>query len=1183
MTRPEGFIPLQQIPSAAVPFPQQERCAQINIVSPTLLTGGAENMARELHAALGKLGYDVALHDASRGPVDVSGGLCTIWWGRVFEGRKPPGSIYVAHSPGGSVPADVEACLPDIDTLVGVSEQCVEKWGGKVIPNGIDPAPWEHVNRLRGRNMFVVGYFGRYEPEKNPIKAVEVLAQLPNKFILATHGSGRLHSAIEAAAERLGVTERVVVGHEEHPIRAMESFDCLLVTSDFEGCPMAVIEAMHAGVPVVAGGEWTQIEPFVNRLIGSNGQVKDLASAVEYTESARAVISRGRELHRAYAREHLTAERMAKDYAHLIDGFLAAPAADAPPQVACPRRRVVCAVDRVGWAFYNIAAQIRRLLRDEYDVEIVAYRDIADQHLQLECDVLVGFWWEGLNDVRALVKADRVVVCLYDMYSWRQQPDKLREVLFSVDAVAVANPQVQEALEAMGWDLPPVYVVPDGVDLDMFPEQHLPQDFALGWCGNSDPTASIDGVEVDDLKGLRLIQEACERTDTALLVQDVSREKEVPHHRMAERFYRQISAYVCMSSEEGGPNTCKEAMACGRPVITTAVGDMPAMIDGSDAGIIVGRSVRELASAIDALKSDDLYRRKAAALRQAKRWAWPEVIGAWRDCLSCEPRDKSMSDLITAFVITTGEPSTSDCIGRLGAQTRKVKIEMIRDVTPMWRAFQEMHDRCETPFFIQVDADMLLDPDAVERLYLGITRQESRCAQYTEWLWGDAEDRPIMGVKIYRHRIVSEFPYTDGLSCEQTQFEAVQEGGYDVTGAPPAWKREQCLGLHYSCQTPAMAYQRWKRLMFKLRGKPEYMGWLTPYPRKMLERYRKDPTEINAAIMQGVITGLGSDMPPDQELDASQPDTSVARLSHYLDSEATAGPRELNLYLTSKCIHECGFCLRQGEGWRGAPDLELHTLKDALRLFPTIRSVCFAGFGEPLMHKDLGPLFDFCNDAGLTTGLITNGALLAEKIEEVKRWRPGHVSVSLNAMDKDQHMRVTGKDTWDQVLDGCAAVKAAGIPLYASFVVGRSVSKMVHKMIEAGRKAGADAIHLHNVLPHSPDYEREVLTADCGQMKWVEYCRTEAMGGQKVSWPVPVGDPADCPRSCKSPFVSLGVDGNGSVTPCRRVLPPDVEKHGGLYWPMLWWSKSFGRFRGAMLGDLALPDVCGQCFGGWSC
>ena len=76
----------------------------------------------------------------------------------------------------------------------------------------------------------------------------------------------------------------------------------------------------------------------------------------------------------------------------------------------------------------------------------------------------------------------------------------------------------------------------------------------------------------------------------------------------------------------------------------------------------------------------------------------------------------SASD-VTALVLTVGEPTTAEAIRAVEAQTLPVReVVIVEGVSPFHRALNEGAARVRTPYFVQVDADMILDPICVETL-----------------------------------------------------------------------------------------------------------------------------------------------------------------------------------------------------------------------------------------------------------------------------------------------------------------------------------------------------------------------------------------------------------------------------------------------------------------------------------
>jgi glycosyltransferase involved in cell wall biosynthesis len=138
--------------------------------------------------------------------------------------------------------------------------------GDKVvtIPNGIEVERVRPtVDRIHARQMlgldrqeFVFGTAGRLEPVKRLDlflhTARHILEKEPRaRFVVAGEGSEleRLH----ALARSLGLEPKVsFLGHRDDIYNVLQTFDVLLLTSDHEGLPMILLEALCLGVNVVA-------------------------------------------------------------------------------------------------------------------------------------------------------------------------------------------------------------------------------------------------------------------------------------------------------------------------------------------------------------------------------------------------------------------------------------------------------------------------------------------------------------------------------------------------------------------------------------------------------------------------------------------------------------------------------------------------------------------------------------------------------------------------------------------------------------------------------------------------------------------------------------------------------------------------------------------------------------------
>ena len=125
------------------------------------------------------------------------------------------------------------------------------------IPNGIELARFADAEPMPlpfGPDRLVIGSVGALRAEKNLPRLLRLLAAVRDlPAVLAICGGGPERERLEAEARRLGLAERVhFAGHCSDPAAAYAAFDLFALTSDTEQMPYSVIEAMAAGLPVVA-------------------------------------------------------------------------------------------------------------------------------------------------------------------------------------------------------------------------------------------------------------------------------------------------------------------------------------------------------------------------------------------------------------------------------------------------------------------------------------------------------------------------------------------------------------------------------------------------------------------------------------------------------------------------------------------------------------------------------------------------------------------------------------------------------------------------------------------------------------------------------------------------------------------------------------------------------------------
>ena len=261
-----------------------------------------------------------------------------------------------------------------------------------------------------------------------------------------------------------------------------------------------------------------------------------------------------------------------------------------------------------------------------------------------------------------------------------------------------------------------------------------------------------------------------------------------------------------------------------------------------------------------------------------------------------------LRDLVTVFVTTVGYPTFGACLEHLRAQDSRFTLRIIEHVAPMSAAFQRMLDECTTPYYVQVDEDMLLYPHAVRTLYERLAATESRMVQYVAALYDVHLERVIYGLKIFRHTVVRRYPFRDVSGCEWDQIRRFRADGYIDVRVPlegATRHSEHTLGLHGTYWTPEAVYLRFFVLELTRRMGNRTHDWLRDTATTFLQRFLKSGSEVDFHALMGILAGSLADI------------TTIASEKDYRTYDQTPGLDGLRRFL-KEVRH----------GWRNGPTLE---------------------------------------------------------------------------------------------------------------------------------------------------------------------------------------------------------------------------------------------------------------------
>jgi glycosyltransferase involved in cell wall biosynthesis len=187
----------------------------------------------------------------------------------------------------------------DIERLsVGIRRKLV------IIPNPINPPSVREPRVLRNSRVKRIISVGRLDEPKNPQLLLDAFALIFNRNLhLQIVGDGRFKEELVERSKRLGIEEHVnFLGYQANPYDFMLASDLLVVSSDREGLPTVIIEAMHCGLRVVStdcgegvrdillGGRYGTIVPTKDKYGLARGIITELSkrrSVQEQKEGAQ--------------------------------------------------------------------------------------------------------------------------------------------------------------------------------------------------------------------------------------------------------------------------------------------------------------------------------------------------------------------------------------------------------------------------------------------------------------------------------------------------------------------------------------------------------------------------------------------------------------------------------------------------------------------------------------------------------------------------------------------------------------------------------------------------------------------------------------------------------------------------------------------------------------------------------
>ncbi len=243
-----------------------------------------------------------------------------------LRGRRVAGLVTVQGVPDAEYPAaarvlrlsgfPVVPCGPDVADALARRGQVLLATIANAVPPPPSPADAAALRREwgLGADQPLVLSVGRLVPQKNHALAISAIGRLPGVALVIV-GAGPLKEELQAHATAEGVAGRVVfTGARPDAWALMGAAEAVVFASNWEGLPLAALEALAIGTPLVATevrGLKGFLEDETTALLVPPGNADALAAAVQRVVSdgalARRLATAGRDLAARYDAKTMTA------------------------------------------------------------------------------------------------------------------------------------------------------------------------------------------------------------------------------------------------------------------------------------------------------------------------------------------------------------------------------------------------------------------------------------------------------------------------------------------------------------------------------------------------------------------------------------------------------------------------------------------------------------------------------------------------------------------------------------------------------------------------------------------------------------------------------------------------------------------------------------------------------------
>ena len=239
-------------------------------------------------------------------------------------------------------------------------------------------------------------------------------------------------------------------------------------------------------------------------------------------------------------------------------------------------KNIILICDVRGWAWWNKSQYLKHYLHNEFNFDIINVIGPGAINIdQNKYDLYFTYGFSYIDKVRRVPKNKKMTGVT------AHRPESvIRPAMGKTNHVHANSIMLFEEIKKFNSN---VHYVPNGVDEDLFR-----------------PVKSIDssgqlvvghvGKKCKEKGQSQIIQPAIEKSGASSYVNTNDYRNKLPYCQMFKK-YQDFDIFIVASDEDGTPNPALEAAACGRPIISNRIGNMPEFIKDGYNGFLVEKNI----------------------------------------------------------------------------------------------------------------------------------------------------------------------------------------------------------------------------------------------------------------------------------------------------------------------------------------------------------------------------------------------------------------------------------------------------------------------------------------------------------------------------------------------------------------------------------------------------------------